>query len=416
MTVTPGLKQVDFEPSRSGPLQGIRVLDMSRLVSGNMLSLQLADFGADVIKIESAGTGDTLRHWRERHTSYPGGFDGWWQIYARNKRSMALNLRDDAAREILLDLLAEAQVLIESFRPGTLEAMGLAPEILHGRNPRLVIVRLSGWGQSGPYRELPGFGSLIEGFCGYAEKNGYADKPPFLPNMALADMVAGLSGAFATMAALREVEIGSGKGQVVDLCLLDPMISIMGPDAAIFSATGAKPDRALKIASPRGVYRCRDGRWVAMSGSTDTMARRVFEAIGKGYLIDDPKFSSNNARLANDGELDAMIQEFIGSLEQPECLALFREKGVTVGPIYDVEELLQDAHVAGRGVYVEARIAQEKEPVVMHNITPTLSATPGAFRRPAPRHGQHTAELLGELGLDTEQIESLKKNGAIECE
>lgn len=416
MTATSSLKQVHFDTSRSGPLQGVRVLDMSRLVAGNMLSLQLADFGADVIKIESAGAGDTLRHWRECHPAYPEGFDGWWQIYARNKRSVALNLRNDAAREILLNLISEAQVLIESFRPGTLEAMGLAPEYLHERNPRLIIVRISGWGQSGPYRELPGFGSLIEGFCGYAEKNGYADKPPFLPNMALADMVAGLSGAFATMTALREVEVGSGMGQVIDLSLLEPMISIMGPDAANFSATGAKPDRNLKIASPRGAYRCRDGRWVAMSGSTDTMAKRVFEAIGKGRLFDDPKFSSNSARLANDAEIDAMIQEFIATLEQPECLALFREKGVTVGPIYDVEQLLQDEHVVSRGVYVQAKMREKTDPVVMHNITPAFSVTPGSLRCPAPRCGQHTAELLDELGMDEQQIKNLQQQGAIECE
>lgn len=411
-----GLRRAQFDAARPGPLRGIRVLDLSRLVAGNMLSLQLADFGADVIKIEAAGSGDTLRQWRERHADYPGGFDGWWQVYARNKRSLSLNLRSDAARDILLGLIARAQILIESFRPGTLENMGLAPSILHESNPRLVIVRISGWGQSGPYRQLPGFGSLIEGFCGYAEKNGYADKPPFLPNMALADMVTGLSGAFAVMAALREVEVGGGQGQVVDLSLLEPMISIMGPDAAVFAATGAKPDRMLKIASPRGVYRCRDGGWVAMSGSTDTMARRVFEAIGHGHLFDDPKFSTNHARLANDEEINGLIQDFIGTLDQPACLALFREKGVTVGPIHDVEQLLRDEHVVERGVYVETQAGPEAPPVVMHNVSPSLSATPGGLRSPAPRRGQHTAELLGELGMTQAQIDSLQEQGAIECE
>jgi crotonobetainyl-CoA:carnitine CoA-transferase CaiB-like acyl-CoA transferase len=406
----------DASPLRPGPLHGVRVLDMSRLVAGNMLSLQLADFGADVIKIEAAGAGDTLRQWRERHADYPDGFDGWWQVYARNKRSVSLNLRSEAARSILLGLVDQAQILIESFRPGTLENMGLAPASLHERNPKLVIVRISGWGQSGPYRELPGFGSLIEGFCGYAEKNGYADKPPFLPNMALADMVTGLSGAFATMAALREVEMGSGKGQVVDLSLLEPMVAIMGPDAAVFAATGAKPDRMLKIASPRGVFRCRDGSWVAMSGSTDAMARRVFEAIGQAHLFDDPKFSTNHARLANDDEINRLIQDFIGTLDQPACLALFREKGVTVGPIHDVEHLLQDAHVVARGVYVETQAGPQAPPVVMHNVSPTLSATPGSLRTPAPRRGQHTAALLAGLGMTQADIDSLHAQGDIECE
>ena len=200
------------DPSLQGPLSGIRVVDLSRLVAGNMLSLQMADFGADVIKVEAAGTGDTLRAWRETHPDHKDGFDGWWRVYGRNKRSLALDLRDAEAMGWLRRLVGTAQVLVESFRPGTLEAMGLAPEALHAATPGLVIVRLSGWGQTGPYRDLPGFGSLIEGFCGFADKHRHADGTPGLPNMALADMVTGLTGAFAVMAALREVEVRGGRG------------------------------------------------------------------------------------------------------------------------------------------------------------------------------------------------------------
>ncbi|WP_418318322.1 CaiB/BaiF CoA transferase family protein [Piscinibacter sakaiensis] len=394
-----------------GPLAGIRVLDLSRLVAGNMLTLQLADFGADVIKIESPREGDTLRHWCEALDD-GGSMDAWWRVYGRNKRSAALDLRDPEAMQVLRRLAASAQVLVESFRPGTLEAMGLAPEVLHEANPRLVIVRVSGWGQSGPYRDLPGFGSLIEGFSGFAYKHGSADGAPRLPNIALADMVAGLNGAFATMVALREVEVSGGRGQVVDLSLLEPMLAIMGPDVTAAAATGrvAAPD--VKIASPRGVYRCSDGRWVAMSGSTDVMARRVLEAIGQGHLIDDPRFATNAARLANDADLDRMIGEAIGRLDLAGCLTLFRSRGVTVGPIYDAAQLLGDDHVIERQSYV---VVGEGEGTVMHNVTPRLGGTPGSIRSVAPAVGQHTAAVLRDAGVAEPQLRAMAERGAILC-
>ena len=411
---TEQLPLVTPDPARTGPLSGVRVVDLSRLVAGNMLTLQLADFGADVIKVEVAGSGDTLREWRETHPDHPQGYDGWWRVYARNKRSVALNLRDPSGMAWLRRLVSTAQVLVESFRPGTLEAMGLSPAVLHQDNPGLVIVRVSGWGQSGPYSELPGFGSLIEGFSGFAHKHRQADGVPQLPNLALADMVAGLSGAFAVTAALREVEVNRGRGQVVDLSLLEPMLSIMGPDVTHYAATGVAAEPGKKISSPRGAYRCRDGRWVSMSGSSDTMARRVFDAIGQGALFDDQRFSTNAARLAHDDEIERMVAEFIAGMDQAECLAWFRGQGVTVGPIYDAAQLLQDPHVAERGVYLQ--VADAGQPAtVMHNITPRLSGTPGGLRRSAPRRGEHTAQLLAELGADAEEIRRLSEQGSIEC-
>jgi crotonobetainyl-CoA:carnitine CoA-transferase CaiB-like acyl-CoA transferase len=405
------LQHVAPDAAQRGTLSGVRVIDLSRLVAGNMLTLQLADFGADVIKIESPREGDTLRHWREELTEGET-LDAWWQVYGRNKRSVAMELRDPQAMEILRELLASAQVLIESFRPGTLETMGLAPETLHAVNPKLVIVRVSGWGQSGPYRDLPGFGSLLEGFSGFAYKHS-TNGVPQLPNMALADMVAGLTGAFATMVALREVEVNGGQGQVVDLSLLEPMLAIMGPDVTAHAATGRVAEPNLKIASPRGVYRCRDGRWVAMSGSTDTMARRVLEAIGQGSLVSDPRFLTNAARLANDTTLDRMIADAISVMDQPECLARFRSKGVTVGPIYDASQLLADEHVARRGCYVA--VGGNGEETVMHNVTPRLSGTPGGIRRTAPAVGEHTAELLEEAGIASADVEAMSARGAIRC-
>ena len=408
--VTGALPTIHPNPSLRGPLTGIRVVDLSRLVAGNMLSLQMADFGADVIKVEAAGTGDTLRAWRESHPDHADGFDGWWRVYGRNKRSLALNLRDAEAMGWLRRLIGTAQVLVESFRPGTLEAMGLAPETLHEATPELVIVRLSGWGQTGPYRDLPGFGSLIEGFCGFADKHRDADGTPGLPNMALADMVTGLTGAFAVMAALREVEVRGGRGHVIDLSLLEPMLAIMGPDVTNAAATG-KPAESLKIASPRGAYRCADGGWVSLSGSTDSMARRVFEAIGRPELIEDPRFSTNAARLAHDDEVEAMLRDVIGSMDREAALALFRARGVTVGPILDAASLLRDAHVAARGVYVE----EAQSGTVMHAVTPRLEGTPGGLRRVAPRCGEHSAEILGELGAGADAVAALAAKRAIRC-
>ncbi|MCC2595612.1 CoA transferase [Pusillimonas sp. MFBS29] len=407
------LSSVVADPSMQGVLSSVRVLDMSRLVAGNMLSLQLADFGADVIKVESPRAGDTLRHW-QIELPEGGALDAWWRVYARNKRSLALELRDAGAREALCKLIQSAQVLIESFRPGTLEAMGFDPQSLHAINPKLIIIRVSGWGQTGPYKDLPGFGSLIEGFSGYAHKHIQPDGTPQLPNLALADMIAGLTGAFATLAALREVEVNGGEGQVVDLSLLEPMLAILGSDPAVYAATRVQPDATQKLASPRNVYRCRDGRWVALSGSTDVMARRVMEAIGHPALADDPRFSTNEARLKNDVELDQLVADYVKGMTQEECLELFRGKGVTMGPVYDTAQVLADPHIIGRECYLA--LGDDEEGVVMHNITPRLSRTPGSIRRPAPKLGQHTVEVLSEAGISNDEITAMQERGAVKCQ
>lgn len=233
---------------------------------------------------------------------------------------------------------------------------------------------------------------------------------PGLPNMALADMVTGLTGAFAVMAALREVEVRGGIGQVIDLSLLEPMLAIMGPDVTHAAATG-RPAGTLKIASPRGAYRCADGGWVSLSGSTDGMARRVFEAIGRPELIEDPRFATNAARLAHDEEVEALLRDFIGGMDREVALALFRARGVTVGPILDATSLLRDPHVVARGVYV----TEAGSGTVMHAVTPRLGGTPGALRRPAPRCGEHSAEILGDLGAEPADVAALEAKGTIRC-
>jgi crotonobetainyl-CoA:carnitine CoA-transferase CaiB-like acyl-CoA transferase len=366
------------------PLAGIRVLDLSRLMAGNMLTLQLGDFGADVIKVES-DHGDTLRDWKNDGKSI------WWKVYARNKRSICLDLKQPADVRKLLALVPQAQVLVESFKTGGLESYGLGPDVLLQANPKLVVVRISGWGQTGPYAARPGFGTLVEAFSGFAEKNGFPDKPPALPNLGLADMIAGLSGAFATLAALREVEVNGGLGQVVDLSLLEPMLAILGPDAGIYQHTGQLPRRLgnrAEVAAPRNAYLCSDGKWMVMSGSTQRMAARILRAVGAPELVDDPRFANNAARLANIDALDERIGSFVLQYTLPENLAHFGALGVTVGPVLNVDELMRDPHVLQREVLVDVPDA-ELGSVTMHNVVPRLSRTPGRIRTPAPRLGEH---------------------------
>src|SRR5262245_45218391 len=299
-----------FRPEAPCPLDGIVVLDLSRLVAGNMLSLQLADFGAEVIKVEDPGKGDPLRDWRVEGRSL------FWKAYARNKKSLTLDLRKAQGKELLLRLVERAQVLIENYRPGTLERMGLGPEALHARNGKLVIVRVSGWGQTGPYAQKPGFGTLVEGMSGYAAKTGFPDREPVLPPTALDDMVAGRYVAYAVMIALREIELKGGKGQVIDLSLLEPIHSVVGADAAMFRAAGIVPKRQgsrSNITSPRNVYRTRDNRWISISASMQTMAERLYATIGVPDMIKDPRFATNSARLANPDEAERPVAEFIAA-------------------------------------------------------------------------------------------------------
>jgi crotonobetainyl-CoA:carnitine CoA-transferase CaiB-like acyl-CoA transferase len=402
------IRHIEFEPNATAPLDGIRVVDLSRLVAGNMLSLQLADQGAEVIKIEDPRTGDPLRAWRVKELSLH------WKVYARNKKSVALNLRPQAGRDALLDLAAQSQVLIENYRPGTLEEMGLGPDVLHARNPGLIIVRITGFGQDGPYRDRPGFGTLVEAMSGFAAKNGFGDRPPVLPPLALADMVAGLYGAYAVMIALRVVESG-GKGQVIDLPLLDPIISILGPDAAIFRVSGEKPPRTGSrslTTSPRNVYATKDGRYIAISASIQAMAERVFRAIGKPEMIDDPRFRTNTDRVRHIDECDGAVADFIAQRTLDEAMAVFRAAEVTANPVYEIDQLVGDEHIQERGVIVEAP-DDEAGSVLMHNVIPRLSATPGKLRHPAPTLGQHTREVLGEIGYTAERIAALAADGVV---
>jgi crotonobetainyl-CoA:carnitine CoA-transferase CaiB-like acyl-CoA transferase len=395
---------IPFRPEAACPLDGIVVLDLSRLVAGNMLSLQLADFGAEVIKVEDPGKGDPLRDWRV------GGRSFFWKAYARNKKSLTLDLRNDRARELLLQLANTANVLIENYRPGTLERMGLGPATLHQHNPGLIIVRISGWGQTGPYAEKPGFGTLVEGMSGFAAKTGFADREPVLPPTALADMIAGLYGMSATLVALREVETKGGKGQVIDLSLLEAMHSVVGADAGAFKATGAMPQRLgsrSNTSSPRNVFKTRDSRWISVSGSMQSMAERLYTTIGRGDMIDDPRFATNSARLANNEEAERPIREFIAARDFTECLSIFEAAEVTAAPVYDIDQFVADEHVLTRQVVVDVPDAEVGQ-VTMHNVMPRLSETPGALRRAAPSLGEHTDEILTRIGVGADDLADLR--------
>jgi crotonobetainyl-CoA:carnitine CoA-transferase CaiB-like acyl-CoA transferase len=407
----PETPPIRFDETARGPLHGVRVLDLSRLVAGNMVSLQLGDFGADVIKIEPP-SGDPLRDWRD------GGKSLHWKTYARNKRSIVLDLRQDAAKDALLRLVKAADVFIENYRPGTLEEMGLGPDVLHRNNPALIVVRVSGFGQTGPYAELPGFGTLVEAMSGFAARTGFPDREPVLPPLALADMIAGLYGAFATVTALRARDHGAGpskgRGQVIDLSLLESIFSVLGPEAAIYAQTGSVKERvgsASNTSSPRNVYRCSDGHYVALSGSTQAMAKRVFETIGRADMIKDPRFATNSDRVKHRPLVDEAVGGWFATRTRDEALRLMREASVTVGPVYTIADAMSDAHFRGRGVIVDVE-DRELGQVPMHNILPRLSDTPGTWQRPAPGLGEHTDAILTEAGLDRDAIARLRASGA----
>jgi crotonobetainyl-CoA:carnitine CoA-transferase CaiB-like acyl-CoA transferase len=385
------------------------VLDFSRLMAGNMLSLQLADFGAEVVKVEVPGDGDTLRDWRV------AGVSAHWKIYARNKKSITLNLKSPEAPRVILDLVPHFHVMLESFRHLYLEKLGVAPERLLEANPRLVLTRISGFGQTGPYAKRPGFGTLIEAMSGFAARNGFEDREPVLPPLALADMIAGLSGAMAILAAVRDVEVNGGAGQVVDLSLLEPMVSILGPEALIYQLTGEIRKRvgsASETNSPRNVYATSDGGWVAISASTQSMTERLFRVIGQGELNSDSRFRTNAERVKHRNEVDSIVGAWIGERTLAEAIATLEEAGVTAAPVYDIAQFLKDPHVRERGIIVETP-DEELGSVPMHEVTPRLSRTPGEFRLPPPSVGQHNEEIYGRIGYGAERLRALRDTGTI---
>ena len=303
-------------------------------------------------------------------------------------------------------LIDQADVFIVNFRPGSLVLMGLAPEALLARNPALIIVRISGFGQTGPYAKFPGFGTIVEAMSGFAYRTGFPDREPVLPPLALADMIAGIYGASAPVTAIYARSTGQARGQVIDLSLLEPIFSVLGPEAAIFEKTGKVKERVgsgSNTSSPRNVYRCADGKYVALAGSTPQESRRIFELIGRPEMLDDPRFATNSDRVRHRPLVDAAIGAWFADRNQDEALGTMREAGATVGPVYSSADAAVDPHFAEREVIVTADDA-EWGTLPMHDIVPRLSATPGVWRLAAPELGEHSREILAAAGMTEDEI------------
>lgn len=349
------------------PLADIRVIDLSTVIAGPNCARYLADFGADVIKVERPDGGDSLRNmaWKDPRD----GIGLWWKLANRNKRTVALDLKGVSDRDVFLDLVDQAHVLVENFRPGTLERLDLGPDVLLARNPRLVITRVSGFGQTGPYASRPGFASIAESMSGFAAVNGEPDGQPLLPAIALTDEVTGIAGAFATMVALH-----SGVGQVVDINLLETIFHIMGPVASLFALTGELQPRlgsGLPYTVPRGTYRCADGQWVGISASSDTVAHRVTTILGLG---DDPRFTTFDDRVAHRDVLEQLMRQWCAQRSRDEVIRVFEEAQAAIGPVFDMADIAADEHFRFR----QAITVVGQTP--MQNLIARLSATPGVLR------------------------------------
>jgi formyl-CoA transferase len=403
----PRLRRREFDPAARGALDGVRVVDLSRLVAGNLLTKVLADHGAEVVKVEPP-EGDTLRAWKVE------GISTAWKTWCRNKKSICLNLKSPEGQEAVRRLASTASMLVESFRPGVMEAMGLGPEALLALNPKLVIVRVSGWGQTGPYRHKPGFGTLVEGYSGFAAVNGFEDREPVLPPMFMGDAYAGLYGASAAMIALRAAEGEYGRGQVIDVSLFDPIFAVMEPQIANWRLTGRRKPRTGSRSTntaPRNAYRTKDGGWVCLSSSTQGMTAKLFASIGRPELLQDERFGTNAARLRNWESLDAIIGAFVAERSMAENLAHFDAAGVTIGPIMDAPALEQDRYVAEHESLIEVPDV-EMGWIPMHGEVPRLSGTPGILARPAPTLGEHNDEILGPA-LGAGELERLRAAGVV---
>lgn len=395
------------------PLSGVRVIDGGQVVAGPFIGQLLADFGAEVIKVEQPGRGDPYRFYGPRKKGVPLG----WKVLARNKKSVTLDLSTPRGQELFRALARESDVVIQSFRPPTLERYDLTYEQLAAVNPRLVVVLVSGFGQTGPYRDRPGFGTLVEAMSGYAELTGQADGPPTLPQFALADGVAALYGAFGVMNALYWRDAAGGeRGQCIDLSLLEPLFSILGPVATLYDQLGVVLRRTgsrIYANAPRNVYETRDGRWIAVAASTEQIARRCFAAIGRPELSDDPRYASARARVEHVDQVDEIVGGWIAERTLAEAMEVFAGHGVSAAPVMGVADLLADPHVRARDM-IQTVVDPELGAVRMQGVLPPLSLTPGSVRSTGPRLGEHNDEVYGGLlGLSDSERADLRAERVI---
>lgn len=394
------------------PLDGLRVVDCSTVIAGPRIAMYLGDYGADVIKVEHPARGDDTR----RFGFTKDGQSLYWKLVSRNKRSVTLDLSKAPGQQLARRLFATADVLVENFRPGTLERWNLAPEDLLQENPGLVVVRVTGFGQSGPYRQRPGFATLAEAMSGLASIIGQADGPPLLPPIALADEVAGLVGTWATMIALYHRDARGGAGQVIDLSLYEPLAHLLGPLPLAWDQLGYLQPRMgsrLPYSSPRNTYTCADGRHVALSASAERVLRRVFDAIGRPELASDPRFATHAQRAANEQALDEIIGAWMARHTRDEAVAIFARHEAALAPVYDVSEYLQDPHVAERGS-VATVDDPDLGPLRMQGVVPRLSATPGRIAHAGPsERGDANADVYGALGVGPDELAELREDGIV---
>lgn len=401
-----------METTATGPLAGLKVIEMGQLIAGPFAAKTLGDFGADVVKIEPPGSGDPLRNWR----LLKNGTSVWWQVQSRNKRSVALDLKKPDAQEIVRKLAAEADVLIENFRPGALEGWGLDPQKLVEANPRLVVLRISGYGQTGPYRDRPGFGVVGEAMGGLRHLTAEPGRIPVRVGVSIGDTLAALHGVIGILLALQE-RTRSGRGQVIDVALYEAVFNCMEsllPEYSAFGAVRGPGGSALPGIAPSNAYLCSDGGYALIAGNGDSIYKRLMASIGREDLANDPELANNAGRVARVGEIDAAIGAWTKSRTVDEVLAVLDAAGVPAGRIYTVADIAADPHYAARGMLQQIRL-DDGDLLTVPGIVPKLSRTPGGHRRNAPAIGQDTEAVMRELGLTDEQIAGLKSRGVIQA-
>jgi crotonobetainyl-CoA:carnitine CoA-transferase CaiB-like acyl-CoA transferase len=372
-------------------LQGLKVLELGQLIAGPFAGKTLADFGADVIKVEPPGVGDPLRKWRLLRD----GTSVWWQVQSRNKRSVCLDLRTREGQDAVRALAAEADVLIENFKPGTLEGWGLGWDALHALNPRLIMLRISGYGQTGPYHDKPGFGVIAEAMGGLRHVTGEPGRVPVRVGVSIGDTLAALHGVIGVLMALRHRDANGGQGQVVDVALYESVFNVMEsllPEYDAFGVVRERAGSALPGIAPTNAYACRDGAYVLVAGNGDSIFKRLMQAIGRDDLAADPRFEHNDGRAAASDQLDAAIGAWTAQRSRDEVLAVLDAAQVPAGQIYSVADIAADAQYRAREMIVQVT-ASDGRPLKVPGIVPKLSATPGAIRHAAPRLGEHDADL-----------------------
>ncbi len=391
-------------------LAGVRVIEMGQLIAGPFAGKFLGEFGADVIKIEPPGSGDPLRNWR----MLKDGTSVWWQVQSRNKRSLALDLRAEDGQEIARRLIGEADVLIENFRPGTLEGWGLGWDALSAMNPGLVMLRISGYGQTGPYRDLPGFGAIGEAMGGLRHLTGEPGRVPVRVGVSIGDTLAALHGVIGVMVALHHRKVNGGAGQVIDVALHEAVFNVMEsliPEYSAFGAVREPAGSALPGIAPSNAYRCSDG-YVLISGNGDSIFKRLMQAVGRGDLGNAPDLSNNTGRVARVAEIDAAIEQWTSTRTVADVLEKMAEARVPAGKVYTAKDIHEDPHYRARDMILK-QVTRDGWSLDVPGIVPKLSATPGTVRRPAPHLGGDTDAILRETGLTDEQIAALRAKGVI---